>query len=141
MISTELLTEVLEHDSYDKDCDSFKILEIQDNEILISYCYPYYDNWSSDGMCDVSFKKAEYFMNVHELAHKCKIWARDNEFFLKSFYDYEGAFCYISAPAWVDKIEIPKTRFCSETEFEAIFKACEYILEKIKEQNETNNIH
>ena len=58
----------------------------------------------------------------------CKEWARDNEFFLRSFYDYEGAFCYISAPEWVDKIDIPKTGFCSDTEPEAIFKASEWIL-------------
>ena len=67
-------------------------------------------------------------INIYELAHRCKERARDNEFFLRSFYDYEGAFCYISAPVWADKIEIPKTGFCSNTEPEAIFKACEWLL-------------
>lgn len=75
-----------------------------------------------------------YFINIYELAHRCKEWARDNEFFLRSFYDYEGAFCYISAPAWVDKIEISKTGFCSESEPEAIFQACEWILEQINKE-------
>ena len=67
-------------------------------------------------------------INIYELMHMCKEWARDNEFFLRSFYDYEGAFCYISAPEWVDKIDIPKTGFCSDTELDAVFKACEWIL-------------
>ena len=71
-------------------------------------------------------------INIYELAHKCKEWARDNDFFLRSFYDYEGAFCYISAPEWVDKINIPKTGFSSETEPEAIIEACEYILQQNK---------
>lgn len=73
-------------------------------------------------------------INIYELAHRCKEWARDNEFFLRSFYDYEGAFCYISAPVWVDKIEIPKTGFCSDTEPEAIFKACEWILKQVEKK-------
>ena len=71
-------------------------------------------------------------INIYELAHKCKEWARDNDFFLRSFYDYEGAFCYISAPEWVDKIDIPKTGFSSETEPESIIEACEYILQQNK---------
>ena len=70
----------------------------------------------------------ESSINIYELMHMCKEWARDNEFFLRSFYDYEGAFCYISAPEWVDKIDIPKTGFCSDTELDAVFKACEWIL-------------
>ena len=75
-----------------------------------------------------------YFINIYELAHKCKEWARDNEFFLRSFYDYEGAFCYISAPVWANKIDIIKTGFCSDTEPEAIFRASEWILEQVEEK-------
>ena len=75
-------------------------------------------------------------MNIHEFAHRCKTWARDNYFFLRSFYDYEGAFCYISAPEWVDKIDIPKTGFSSDTEPEAIFKACEWIFKSLKVLND-----
>ena len=75
-------------------------------------------------------------INIYELAHKCKEWARDNDFFLRSFYDYEGAFCYISASEWTDKIDIPKTGFSSDTELEAIFKACIWIFKSLKENHD-----
>lgn len=112
MISKELLSEVLK--------DKIKRL------IYSDFTYGIEDNY-------VLFAEDECVMfeiNIYELGHICKEWARDNEFFLRSFYDYEGAFCYISAPEWVDKIEIPKTGFCSNSEPEAVFRACEYILEQ-----------
>lgn len=111
MISKELLSEVLGEKRVILD------YEVSIDETEIHYGHKDIDE---DG-----------FINIYELAHKCKEWARDKDIFLRSFYDYEGAFCYISAPTWVDKIEIPKTGFCSETEVEAIIKASEWILNEI----------
>ena len=113
MISKELLSEVFIKQVKAIIIDPKEDCTIGANELII--CFDgYIQKW-----------------NIHELAHKCKEWARDKDIFLRSFYDYEGAFCYISAPTWVDKIEIPKTGFCSETEPEAIFKACDWILNEI----------
>lgn len=109
MISKELLTAIRNDEHIVVDLD---LCELKDNKI----------GYLLDS-------KQWYYLNIYELAHKCKEWARNKDIFLRSFYDYEGAFCYISAPTCVDKIEIPKTGFCSETEVEAIIKASEYILE------------
>ena len=60
-------------------------------------------------------------INIYELAHKCKEWAFDKMFFLSSGFDTDGAFC-------LDRMN--NKSFIAETEPEAIFKACQWVLEK-----------
>lgn len=69
--------------------------------------------------------------DIHTIAHKCKLWALDKDIILSSFYDYYGAFCKISTPSWMNDIPKPKT-FSGSSEPEAIFKACQWILENYK---------
>lgn len=76
-ISKELICEVLENDINFKDCDSFEVIEIIEPNILIRYCYPYYDNYGPDGVCDCSFKETESYINIDELEKKCLRWAWD----------------------------------------------------------------
>ena len=75
------------------------------------------------------------YINLYEIANKCKEWAHNNNFILMSgkiddawdcefctakYYKYNG-FCNIN------------TDFGYETEYDAIFDACEKIIELIKE--------
>ena len=63
-------------------------------------------------------------INIYELAHKCKEWAKKKEYWAISGYD-EGYFCMLH--------DMPDNRFFNaSTEIEAIFKACEYIMEQTK---------
>ena len=61
----------------------------------------------------------------YHLAHKCKEWAKKKEYWAISGYD-EGYFCMLH--------DMPDNRFfdASTEEIEAIFKACEYIMEQTK---------
>ena len=68
-------------------------------------------------------------INIYELVHKCKEWAFDKGFVLKS-YKKQGAFSgtYHYAIDINDKI----CEWLANTEYEAIFKACEWIMEQTK---------
>ena len=71
-----------------------------------------------------------YFINIHELAHKCKQWAaKKGHDIWSSAY---GCECYIDGRNFVNNENI---RFLEGSEPEAIFQACEWIL-KQKENNE-----
>ncbi len=59
-------------------------------------------------------------INIHELAHKCKEWALQ--------YKYELLSGYLSGNGYVVVME-QRITWYADTEPEAIFKACEYILE------------
>ena len=68
------------------------------------------------------------YWNIYELAHKCKEWAMTKECTLFSGWDYEvGVWnCLLGRH---DSQELPS--YQADTEPEAIFKACQWILEKI----------
>ena len=72
-------------------------------------------------------------INIHELAHKCKEWAYNKGFMLLSGLYIRGKiWCEIYKPLDLNNTI---TQFGEDTEPEAIFKACEWIL-KQKENNE-----
>ncbi len=62
-------------------------------------------------------------INIHELAHKCKKWVL--------IYKYEILSGYLSGRGYVVAGDQRRTWF-ADTECEAIFKACEYIMEHNK---------
>ena len=67
----------------------------------------------------------ELNINIYELAHKCKEWALNLGYILYStIHGYE---CYIDSRNFIDNTPV---RFLAESEPEAIFKACEWILTK-----------
>ena len=110
MISKELLSEVLGYDA----TPSFAI-EVKGDGIY------------SPGI------------NIYELAHKCKEWAWGNEFELKPARSRENndGFEYVCnvflKTYWYkDKDQYPEAILYSKTEPEAIFKACEWILNEAK---------
>lgn len=65
-------------------------------------------------------------INIHELAHKCKEWSsrqKEKDYLLKS---------YFNGIKWVASsmnIYLSQPYFESDSEPEAIFKACEWILD------------
>lgn len=67
----------------------------------------------------------QFSVNLHELVYKCKEWAFDKGFVLKS-YKKQGALSgtYHYAIDINDKV----SEWLSNTEEEVVFKACEWIL-------------
>ena len=95
-ISKELLSEVLGKEV------------AQDNNIQIATPIVHYSNITHMSS-----------INIYELAHKCKEWAWDNGYTIKSYKSDEDWW------AMIRNMYINTT-----TEPEAIFKACEWILEQ-----------
>ena len=68
------------------------------------------------------------YINIHELAHKCKEWALKQNHSLTSWaYKTDSAFCEIGSREDDDYMFFEAT-----TEVEAIFKACEWIMEQTR---------
>ena len=67
--------------------------------------------------------------NIHELAHKCKEWSKENDYILSSGFiaRCNDAYCEIFN-RW-DFETVPKHTTNDQTEPEAIFKACVWIQE------------
>ena len=110
MISKELLSEVL---------NNKKIL-LSKNDLLIEDNVLLFDN------------KCNYLVNIniYELAHKCKEWILINKYKIFIYSDDNSEwYCQVQL---VDADEQPKEWSVAETEPEAIFKACEWILEQIR---------
>ena len=111
MISKELLSEVLG-------------INIDENDIYIKNNYIYYAYCRSDN------EWINASSNIYELAHKCKEWALSKEYVISSHskYKLDGYNCIL----YCNNGEIDED-FTSDTEPGAIFKACEWILDNIKE--------
>lgn len=114
MISKDLLSIVLgEHiETYDcfgdiDHCDKKGNLTYKDH---IRY-------WNTNG-------DRSKIINMYALANKCKIWAKDKGYFLQSGYDPNGIIfcCYCSNKQTLNTYD--------SSEAIAIFKFCQYILEK-----------
>jgi hypothetical protein len=78
----------------------------------------------------------EHSINIYELAHKCKEWAFKNEYELNSGYLTHGIL-YPSKPSHQIRCDVSYKladtlqtyRVWENTEPEAIFKACQWILD------------
>lgn len=114
MISKKLLSEVLEYE--------VEWFDIEDNKLSFRFTF------SEEG-----------FINIYELAHKCKEWAFTKGYYLSSYVDSSvGAGCEVSNIACLSFDEPilyePTEDYLSEPE--AIFKACEWILKQKDEKEE-----
>ena len=74
----------------------------------------------------------ELNINIYELAHKCKEWAYSQGYILFSKIRLNSslASCYFDTMGKHDYEDGYHNDFRAETEPEAIFKACEWILTK-----------
>jgi hypothetical protein len=109
MISKELLSEVL----------GIKYDFVQNSYEGINFLN--YGNYS---------EKGEH-INIHELAHKCKEWANEKEYALYSgknddIWIIATEEYFLGRPQ--GKLEA-RPEFTSDTEPEAIFKACQWMLD------------
>ena len=102
-ISKELLSEVLKKEIENRD---ISYVEIYKNVVIYK----------------VSIYDREEEINIYELAHKCKEWLADSEVDYTLWRTHKHRF--YSEKYYLD-IE-------SDTEHEAIFKACEWVLKEAK---------
>ena len=113
MISKELLSEVLGKDVSDVSIVMNNInYVIEDNETQEDDELVYIDLGMN--------------INIYELANKCKEWAYNQNFYIYSIVSFAGeGWCYITKE---DNIEKRLKTFIADTEPEAVFEACEWIL-------------
>jgi hypothetical protein len=87
------------------------------NSLVVSYKFGYRGYYP---------KGFDQTINIYELAHKCKEYAMNNDYCLNSFTDYNGTWF-----SYANNVGSAK-QFSAETEYEAIFKACQFILDEQK---------
>lgn len=124
MISKELLSEVI----------NIKIEDIIDLKIF-GKDLKYYEKCLYGFCCDGRLSKHKdsicKHINIYELAHKCKEWSLEHDCELLScIRSKDRAICDI----YSDKYNCKFTHY-ADTEIEAIFKACQWILDNKKEGN------
>jgi len=120
IISKELLSEVLE----------IKIDKIINNS---RRCKPNTIVYDNEELNDYEV------INIYELAHKCKEWASIKSYYISSCINSDNTIDPVCSKynAWVNQfvfdgepIEITVGCFGADTDPEAIFKACEWILKQ-----------
>lgn len=127
MISKELLSEVLK-------IEIIEILGIDNKSDLVYRIMQEY-------RCESGYesKPVGTFINIYELAHKCKEWAfkRKTNMLLTEFCinndnlrDYHDKVdCRINIGYYNKKMEHCRATFTDKIELKAIFKACQWILD------------
>ena len=123
MISKELLNKVLNIEIVSYQMKQKNILAYEYNKVSKN-------QWSGKTFCNRS-------INIYELAHKCKEWAYYKHgyiIFSKTRISSSLASCYFDTMAKHDYEDDYCDDFRAETEYEAIFKACSWILEQIKKE-------
>lgn len=113
MISKELLSEVL----------GVKVKEIR-----------WFKPEKSELQFDVEEDNDYTTINIHELAHKCKEWVTNKGYGIDSGYGSTAkkTRTYSSCCLYLDTTGCASEYFKSATEPEAVFKACEWIMENTK---------
>lgn len=111
MISKELLSEVLDDRSID----------FIDRELRNGKKVGYFSNRD----------KEKKYINIHELAHKCKSWAISKEYGMSVYTNTFGG-CVVELDASFDIRD-----FHSKSEPEAIFASCQWILDQRKPNDPT----
>lgn len=117
MISKELLSEVLGVDIED--------VYITENQVL--YSIP---NYEIEEDSETFYINLGTRINIHELSHKCKEWAYEKGYILYSGKEVNEYTCYFEKETGFElsNIDTWLSTF-SDTEPEAIFKACQWILD------------
>lgn len=114
IISKELISEVL-----GKEIVDFNMLSHPENRTLLAY--------------KPNSEKVGSIINIYELAHKCKEWAnscgikgKNYQLLTSLFPEYlGGAYCEV----WSGAHNQMDANLLANTEYEAIFKACQWILD------------
>lgn len=123
MISKELLSKVLNITAI---CDDINNIELNAN--TITFIEDYWDEDEGSGFY------RSHSSNIYELANKCKDWAATKGYILfsKTRLNSSLASCYFHNMGLHDYEDDFHNDFRAETEPEAIFKACQWILDNAK---------
>lgn len=123
--SKELLSEVFNTAIMPQENIPNKVIRLDGNEIIF---FTKDQKWGGD---------SAHRINIYELAHKCKEWAwnNNNGINLSSELTYCSFWRGYKDEIGVDRA-IQKT-FYADTEPEAIFKACEWIMEQLNKSKDT----
>ena len=125
MISKELLSQVLDKKVV---VDDISNIELKEN--TITFIEDYWDEDEGSGFY------RSHTINIYELAHKCKEWAVNlspNKHALSSYPRWGDIRNYkkTNGSYYICQHLVSGVQFEAETEPEAIFKACEWILEQV----------
>lgn len=71
-------------------------------------------------------------INIYELAHKCKEWAKSKEFIIHSSPTQKIEYTAIAQHFDLNKFYYGQNQFYALSEPEAIFKAAQWILDNVK---------
>ena len=126
LISKELLSDVL-------GVEVVRIGEFNGSNLQV-----YIEHLEYADYYEIAFKrKNDWFstINIHELAHKCKVWAGDLDYVIQTGVRLDGTkefdvLC-IHKNQDIEDDESIYYQDTLETEPEAIFKACEWIREQL----------
>lgn len=69
-------------------------------------------------------------INIYELAHKCKEWAKSKEFIIHSSPTQKIEYTAIVQSFDFNKFYYGQNQFYALSEYEAIFEACQWILDQ-----------
>ena len=119
IISKELLSEILDKKVV---VDDISNIELKEN--TITFIEDYWDEDEGSGFY------RNHTINIYELAHKCKEWALSKGYILMSKPRTSSSFatCVFCKNGKCDYEDDLWNDFRAGTEPEAIFKACEWIL-------------
>ena len=119
IISKELLSEVLDKKVV---VDDISNIELKEN--TITFIEDYWDEDEGSGFY------RNHTINIYELAHKCKEWALSKGYILMSKPRTSSSFatCEFCKNGKCDYEDDLWNDFRADTEPEAIFKACQWIL-------------
>ena len=119
IISKELLSEILDKKAV---VDDISNIELKEN--TITFIEDYWDEDEGSGFY------RNHTINIYELAHKCKEWALSKGYILMSKPRTSSSFatCVFCKNGKCDYEDDLWNDFRAGTEPEAIFKACEWIL-------------
>ena len=125
MISKELLSQVLDKKVV---VDDISNIELKEN--TITFIEDYWDEDEGSGFY------RSHTINIYELAHKCKEWAVNlspNKHALSSYPRWGDIRNYkkTNGSYYICQHLVSGVQFEAETEPEAIFKACEWVLEQV----------
>lgn len=78
----------------------------------------------------ISVYDREEEANIYELAHKCKKWAKSKEFIIHSSPTQKIEYTAIVQSFDFNKFYYGQNQFYALSEYEAIFEACQWILDQ-----------
>ena len=126
LLNKELLSEILDIDT--------------PNNIELTYGSEYENNIKQSLLLSYSDGSEPIIINIYELAHKCKKWANKQGYAILSTVHIEADKTHFGEFGVLDSKTLKYViKGLADTEVEAIFKACEWILEQEAKDNERDN--